>query len=63
MAKSIPNTAASVHQRLLGEMLANAPDMFGDVVTLIKMFLGSLVASLAERRTFKGSWIAPGPWR
>jgi len=43
--------------------LADAPDAFEDVVAAVKAFFGPLVASLAEGRTFRGIWKAPGPWR
>jgi len=43
--------------------LADAPEAFEDVVTALKVFLGPLVASLAESRTFCSIWDAPGPWR
>jgi hypothetical protein len=43
--------------------LANAPEAFEEVVAAIKVFLEPLVASLADRRMFRGIWNAPGPWR
>ena len=46
-----------------GEMLADAPEVFEDVVAAVKVFLEPLVASLAGRRMFHGTWNAPGPWR
>jgi hypothetical protein len=43
--------------------LVDAPEAFEDVVAPVKVFLEPLVASLAERRTFRSIWNAPGPWR
>jgi len=43
--------------------LADAPEVFEDVVAAVKVFLEPLVASLAGRRMFHGTWNAPGPWR
>lgn len=43
--------------------LSDAPEAFADVVAAIKMFLKPLVAALAERRTRRSIWNAPGPWR
>lgn len=42
--------------------IADAPEAFEDVVAAVKEFLEPLVASLAERWTFRGIWKAPGPW-
>lgn len=42
--------------------LADAPEAFEDVVAAVKMFLEPLAASLAEKRTFRSFWNAPGPW-
>jgi hypothetical protein len=43
--------------------LSDAPEFFEDVVAAVKAFLEPLVASLAEGRTFRNIWSAPGPWR
>ena len=43
--------------------LADAPEVFEDVVMAVKMFLQPLVVSLAERKVFRSTWIAPGQWR
>ena len=43
--------------------LADAPEVFEDVVAAVKVFLEPLVVSLAGRRMFHGTWNAPGPWR
>jgi len=43
--------------------LADAPEVFEDVVVAVKVFLEPLVASLAEIRPFRSIWNAPGPWR
>ena len=43
--------------------LSDAPGAFEDVVAAIEVFLEPLVASLAEGRTFRSIWSAPGPWR
>jgi hypothetical protein len=43
--------------------LADGPPAFEDVVAAIKLFLGPLVATLAEHQVFRGTWTAPGPWR
>jgi len=43
--------------------LSDAPESFEDIVAAIKVFLEPLVASLAEGRTFRSIWSAPGPWR
>jgi hypothetical protein len=43
--------------------LADVPDAFEDIVAAVKLFLEPLVAFLAERRTFRNIWNAPGPWR
>ena len=42
--------------------LINVPGDLGDVVACIKMFLGPPVRSLVDRRTFKSTWKASGPW-
>ena len=42
--------------------LNNAPETFGEVVTAVKTFLEPLVTALAERRPFRATWNAPGPW-
>ncbi|MBC8421192.1 MAG: nucleotidyl transferase AbiEii/AbiGii toxin family protein [Desulfobacterales bacterium] len=42
--------------------LSNVPGDFGGVVAGIKMFLEPPVRYLAERRTFKSTWKASGPW-
>lgn len=42
---------------------ADAPEDFKDIVAAVKVFLEPLVASLAGRRIFHGTWNAPGPWR
>jgi hypothetical protein len=43
--------------------LSGAPEDFEDVVAAIKVFLEPPVASLAEGRTFRSIWSAPGPLR
>jgi len=43
--------------------LSEVPESFEAVVAAIKVFLEPLVASLAEGRTFRSIWSAPGPWR
>ena len=43
--------------------LADAPVEFESVVAGVKVFLEPLVTSLAEKRTFRSIWNAPGPWR
>lgn len=43
--------------------LAGAPETFKEAVTAVKAFLEPLVVSLADRRTFRRTWNAPGPWR
>lgn len=42
--------------------LAGAPEDFEEVVAAVKTFLEPLVAFLAEKRTFRNIWNAPGPW-
>ena len=63
MARNFTNTAVSVHQRLLNKAkLPKAPDSFADVAMAVKVFLGPIVASLVDKKTFQRFWTAPGPW-
>jgi len=43
--------------------LNNAPETFGEVVASVKSFLEPLATALANRRSFRSSWNAPGPWQ
>jgi hypothetical protein len=43
--------------------LSDAPGNFRDVAIAIKTFIEPIVRSLAERREFRSTWNAPGPWR
>lgn len=43
--------------------LANAPEAFEDAVAVVKMLLEPVAVSLLERRAFRSTWKAPGPWR
>jgi hypothetical protein len=40
--------------------LSSAPDDFEDVVAVVKIFLKPVAAALADGRTFRGTWEAPG---
>ncbi len=39
------------------------PGDFGEVMAAILAFLGPVAESLANARSFQGTWEAPGPWR
>lgn len=43
--------------------LVDAPETIAEVIAAVKAFLEPLVEALAEKRTFRGTWTAPGPWR
>ena len=43
--------------------LIDTPESFEEVITVVKLFLEPLVASIAERRAFNSIWTVPGPWR
>lgn len=43
--------------------LKDAPETFEEVVSAITGFLQPIINSLADRRTFRGTWSAPGRWR
>lgn len=43
--------------------LTDAPGAFADVVAAIQVFIQPVAAAVAEGRTFRSIWNAPGPWR
>jgi hypothetical protein len=43
--------------------LINAPESFEEIMTVVKLFLEPLAASIGKRRAFNSIWTAPGPWR
>jgi predicted nucleotidyltransferase component of viral defense system len=43
--------------------LTNVPQDFGKVIKAIVAFLGPLAKTLAAKKPFEATWIAPGPWR
>jgi len=43
--------------------LAHAPGSFGVVLEAIRAFLQPVTTSLAGRRAYARTWVAPGPWR
>ncbi len=43
--------------------LISTPESFEEVISVVKLFLEPLAASIVERRAFNSIWTAPGPWR
>jgi hypothetical protein len=43
--------------------LINIPKDFYKIVADVNMFLRPVVESIANKRPFKSSWKAPGPWK
>jgi predicted nucleotidyltransferase component of viral defense system len=43
--------------------LTNVPQDFGKVIKGIVAFLGPVAKTLAAKKPFEATWIAPGPWR
>jgi hypothetical protein len=43
--------------------LDNAPKSLREVVTAVKIFIEPPVASLADEKPFRKTWVPPGPWR
>ena len=43
--------------------LTNVPQDFGKVIKAIVVFLEPVAKTLAEKKPFEATWIAPGPWR
>ena len=43
--------------------LTNVPQDFGKVIKTILVFLGPVAKTLAAKKPFEATWIAPGPWR
>lgn len=42
--------------------LTNVPQDFGKVIKAIVVFLGPVAKTLAGKKPFEATWIAPGPW-
>lgn len=42
--------------------LIYAPELFEEIIAVVKLFLEPLAASIVERRAFNSNWTAPGPW-